>query len=108
MGVVLGMVACVGAGALVSRAATGPAVASRPPAAPVIATVDLEEILRGLKEREDKEKALAAKTEEYKQKVAALQEELKSDKAKFEAETEGPAKVALGKAMREKLFSGRV
>ena len=103
LGLGLGMIVCAGLGAYASRAAAGGALRT-PPAAPVIATVDLEGVINGMNERKVKEEALSAKQVEYKAKVDGLNEELKSDKTKYDAEPEGPGKMAMAKAMREKVF----
>lgn len=100
----LALVACMGVGAYVSRATAGAAFKPTPPAAPVIATVDLEQVIQKMKEREDKENALKARSEEYKNKLKLLQDEATSDKSKLDAETEGPGKIAMAKSLREKIF----
>jgi Skp family chaperone for outer membrane proteins len=100
----LAVVACVSVGAYVSRATAGAPFKPSPPVPAVIATVDLEEIIKNLEERKQKEAALSAKATEYKTRITTLEDEAKSDKAKYEAEPDGPNKVAMGKALREKLF----
>lgn len=100
----LALVACMGVGAYVSRATANAPFKAMPPQGPTIATIDLEKVIQLMKEREDKETALKSRTEEYKSKLTALQEEAKSDKTKLDAEPEGPNKVAMAKALREKIF----
>lgn len=75
-----------------------------PPAAPMIATVDLEEVIKGLKEREDKEKALKSMQEDYQKRVNNLAEEAKNAKSKLDNEPDGPGKIAMAKEVREKLI----
>jgi Skp family chaperone for outer membrane proteins len=100
----LALIACMGVGAYVSRATAGAAFKPTPPQSPVIATVDLEAVIKAMNERTDKEKALGTKGEEYKAKLKALQDEAESDKTKLGAEPEGPNKIAMAKALREKVF----
>ncbi len=100
----LALVSCLAVGAYVSRATANAAFRATPPAAPVIAMVDLEKVIQLMKEREDKENALKARTEEYKAKLKQLQDEAASDKSKLDAETPGPAQIAMAKALREKIF----
>ena len=73
-----------------------------PPQVPRIATVNLEEVLPALKERDDKLKVLVAKQTEFKGKFDALGEEIKNDKVKLDAEPDSPNKILMAKAIREK------
>ena len=101
----LALVACMGVGAYVSRATAGAAFKPTPPAAPVIATVDLEQVIQKMNERTDKEAALKARSDEYKAKLKTLQEEAEADKAKIDAEPPASAnRVAMAKSLREKIF----
>ncbi|HMN41636.1 MAG TPA: OmpH family outer membrane protein [Phycisphaerales bacterium] len=97
-----GAAACVMVGAWAATRAT--ASAPVPPAAPVVATIDLEEVIKGLKEREDKEKALSAKQGEYQGKLNQMTEDAKSEKSKIENMPDTPEKIAAAKNLREKLI----
>ena len=103
LGLGLAMVACIGLGAWASRATAGGANRI-PPQVPRIATVNLEELFPLLKEGEARLKALVAKQNEFKAKLTALDEEIKNDKAKIEAEPNGPNRLAMAKAKREKVL----
>ncbi len=99
---VVAAAACVMGGTYVAARAT--ASAPVPPAAPVVATVDLEEVIKGLKEREDKEKALKAQQQEYQNKLNQMTEDAKSEKSKIENMPDTPEKIAAAKSLREKLI----
>jgi Skp family chaperone for outer membrane proteins len=100
----LAMAACVVGGTWVATRATASSPMAAPPAAPVVATIDMEEIIKGLKEREDKEKALSAKQKEYQDKLNQLTEDAKSEKSKIENMTDTPEKITAAKNLREKLI----
>jgi Skp family chaperone for outer membrane proteins len=96
----LAVVALLALGAFVANAANSPL--RSPPAAPKIATVDLEDVIGGLNERTDKEKALKAAGEEAQKRLLALKAEFDADKAKLEAMPNTPPKFTAAKALREK------
>src|SRR5436309_3012668 len=103
LGLALAASACIGTYMTTKATATAP-LRTSPPAAPVIATVDLEEIIKGMKERDEKEKALDTKQKELQAKINGLIEDAKNEKTKFDNEPVGPAKVALAKSLREKAY----
>lgn len=86
---------------LASHAAARAALMA-PPAAPVIAVVDLEGVLSGLKEREDKEKAYKAQGEELQTKLKGLKEQLEGEAQTIDNMPAGPAKETAIKAFGEK------
>lgn len=102
---VLALALALGAGALayVSAKAGAASAYKGPPAAPVIAVVDLEGVLGGLNERKDKESALKTSLEDMQKRVTALGDEAKGEQSKVEQAT-GAQKIALAKAMREKII----
>lgn len=68
----------------------------KPPASPVIATVDLEGVYNGLEKRKAKEAEFDSKKKEFKAKLDDLQNKIEGDKKRYEIMTEGPQKKQLG------------
>lgn len=100
---VLAAAACVGTLAFVGAKASATGAFRGPPAAPVIAVVDLDAVLQGLNEKKDRESALQSTLKDLQTRVSALGEEAKNEQAKLEQAT--PAdKPALAKALREKII----
>src|SRR6185369_12030103 len=64
---------------------------------------ELEEIIKQLNERVDKEKSLKGMQEDLQKRVDALVDEAKNAKSKFDNEPDGPGKVAMRKQVLEKL-----
>jgi Skp family chaperone for outer membrane proteins len=102
----MAVAACVGGGLWAgSRArASAPAAAPVPPAATTVVTIDLEEVIKGMKEREDKEKSLKDRQAEYQTKIDQLASDAKSEKSKVENMTDTPEKITAAKALREKII----
>ncbi len=100
--VLAALLACAGLALIGARAA---ATAARfgPPAAPVIAVVDLDSVLQGLNEKKDREAALQTTLKDLQSRVNALGEEAKNEQAKLEQATDAQ-KPALAKALREKII----
>jgi Skp family chaperone for outer membrane proteins len=99
----LGALAALGV-SYVATKATAVASLMAPPSAPVIAVVDLEECLKQLNEKGDKERALKSQVDTMQGKVNQSVEDLKSDQTKLEAMPNNPAKIEAAKAFREKMI----
>lgn len=95
--------ALVGSVAFFGAKASATSVFRGPPAAPVIAVVDLDAVLQGLNEKKEREAALQATLKELQNRVSGLGEDAKNEQAKLEQAP--PAdKPALAKALREKII----
>lgn len=101
----LGTVACaltlLAGGYFVAQAGAKAAMKA-PPSAPVIAVIDLEETLKQLKERADKEDALKVQVGELQNRIKVLEEDAKSYQSKIENAVGDPEKIRLAKEFREK------
>lgn len=75
-----------------------------PPAAPIIAIVDLEDVVKGLNERTDKEAALTSQKASLEAKIKQIKDEADADKTRMDQEPAGAGQLALAKGVREKLF----
>jgi Skp family chaperone for outer membrane proteins len=91
----------IGLGTYMSARAT--ALAPLPPAAPKIATVELEPLIQKLKEREDREKFLDAEARRVDEQVKGLKADLNAQKTKIENEPDGPGKISMAKEFGEKV-----
>lgn len=85
-------------GSVGARLASKPA----PPAAPIIATLDLEAVVTGLNERTDKEASLKSELANYQSKVDKLAEEVKAMQKSLENEPDGVGKMKMAKDFRDK------
>jgi Skp family chaperone for outer membrane proteins len=98
---VLGVVALGSVGYLAGLAGARASVMA-PPTSPVIATLDLEQVVQALNERKDKETALQSSLGDAKAKVDRLGEEVKNERARVENMVAGPDRDRAIKEFREK------
>lgn len=96
-----GVLALAGVG-YVAGVAGARSATMAPPASPVIATIDLEQVVQQLKERTDKEASLKNSLSDAQARVKKLQEDVKAEQEKIEQMPSGAGKDAAIKAFREK------
>lgn len=69
-----------------------------PPAAPTVAVVDLEEVLKSMSERVDREEQFKNQVKDMQTSLDKLRDDLKSEEEKLKMEPDSPAKIEMIKA----------
>jgi Skp family chaperone for outer membrane proteins len=99
---VVAAVLALGLGVGAASVAVARSAAVAPPSTPVIATIDLEEALKQLKEKTDKEATLKANLEDAQGRLNRLTQELKDEEEKVKTLSSGADRDKALKNFREK------